>query len=180
MRVPLRNRRTAVVVLAVIVAPPLTLAAVAFLLFSRYVEIEQVGPDAAAQAFAAARARLADRAPLIQYRGFDAPVIRRDPEAPIHELRALRVLAYNADEGELTRGTFPIGVLRAVTFGGRIRLMRSGLLGGPDERITLGDLERHGPGLVLDSTMGTPGVLSVADAVLGSKSAQSRLLVWTE
>jgi hypothetical protein len=64
--------------------------------------------------------------------------------------------------------------------GGRIRLMGSGFIGGPDARLTLGDLERHGPGLVLDSGGGIPAVLPVADAVLGTKATQSRLLIWTD
>ena len=121
-----------------------------------------------------------DRAPLIQYRGFNEPPIRRAPDAPVHNLRTVHVLAYDADEGELTRGTFPVSVVRAMTLGGRIRLMGPTFGGDPDERITLGDLERHGPGLVLDSGKGTPGALALADAVFGTKSTQSRLLVWTD
>ena len=175
-----RKRRVIVTVLVIVAVPCVVIAATAFLLFSRYVETVAVDADFADREFAAVRAGLTDRAPLIEYRGFEAPVVRRNPTAPIRELRTVHVLAYDADEGELARGAFPVGVLRTITLGGRIQLMSSGYIGGPDEPITIADLERHGPGLVLDSRSGTPGVLTVADAVLGTKSTRSRLLIWTD
>jgi hypothetical protein len=174
-----RTRRLAVTVLLIIMMVFLTIGLAGFLLFSRYADTVEADAGTAEREFTAARARFTDRA-LLEYRGFEAPVVHRNPEAPIRELRTLHVLAYDVDDGKLTRGTFPVSLLRSVTLGGRIRLMGSGFMGGPDERITLGDLERHGPGLVLDSGGGIPGVLPVADAVLGTKSTQSRLLIWTE
>jgi hypothetical protein len=175
-----RKRRMVVAVLVIIATPLLTIAIAGLWLFWWYVHVEPAGAETAAREFAAVRARLAKRAPLIEYRGLEAPVVRRNPEAPRHELRTVHVLVYDAGEGELTRGVFPVRILRTMTLGGRIRLMGSGFLGDRDERITLDDLERHGPGLILDSADGAPGVLSVADAMLGTKSAQSRLLIWTE
>ena len=174
-----RNRRLAVRGLVVIMTFFLAVGLAGFLLFPRYVDTVEADAGSAEREFTTVRSRVTGRA-LLEYRAFDAPVVRRNPEAAIHELRTLHVLAYDADEGKLTRGTFPVGLLRTLTLGGRIRLMGSGFLGSPDARITLGDLERHGPGLVLDAGGGIPGVLPVADAVLGTKSTQSRLLIWTE
>jgi hypothetical protein len=177
MHAPSRTRRIVVTVLALVAAACLVIAIAVFLIVSRYMETVPLEADTAHREFATASARLTGPAPLVEYRGFEAPVIRRRPGAATHELHTLHVLAYDADEGELTRGAFPVSVLRTVTLGGWIRLMHAG---GADGRITLDDLERHGPGLVLDSRGGTPGILAVADAVLGTKSTQSRFLIWTE
>ena len=176
-----QRRRRALAVRALVIGMTLCLAIglAGVLLFSRYVNSVEADAGTAEREFTILRARFTNRA-LLEYRGFEAPVVRRDPDAAIHELRTLHVLAYDADDGTLTRGAFPVGLLRTLTLGGRIRLMGAGFLGGPDERLTLGDLERHGPGLVLDSGGGRPAILPIADAVLGTKSAQSRILIWTE
>ena len=175
-----RKRRIVLTGLVVLAAPVLIFTIVGLVLFSRYVETVDADTATAEREFTAARARLPERAPLIQYRGFNEPTVRRTPNAPVQTLRTVHVLAYDADAAELTRGRFPVSVVRAMTLGGRIRLMGPTIGGEPDEVVTLGDLERHGPGLVLDSGKGTPGALALADAVLGTKSTQSRLLVWTD
>jgi hypothetical protein len=64
--------------------------------------------------------------------------------------------------------------------GGRLRLMNLDTFGDDRDRITLEDLERHGPGLILDVGGGAVGQLLVGDAIFGTNSRSSQLLVWTE
>jgi hypothetical protein len=149
-------------------------------LLSRYVRKEDVGPDSAGREFEQVRSRFANQLPLIEFRGFQDPIVRRSPSAPQHELVALHVLAYSPDDGKLTRADFPADVLRYMSIGGRLRLMNLDTFGDERDRVTLEDLERHGPGLVLDVGGGAVGRLLVGDAILGTNARGSRLLVWTE
>jgi hypothetical protein len=175
------NPRRIVIAVLVVVATGFVVASLAeYLTFSRYVHRGRASADVAVRMFLAARAPLAQQVPLVEYRGFDRPVIHRTPEAPVHPLRTLRLLVYDPGTGELTRGAIPISVIRVMTLGGRLRVMNAGFMGARDLRVTLEDLERHGPGLVLDSSRGMPGSLAVADALLGTTAARSLLLVWTE
>jgi hypothetical protein len=155
-------------------------AASVVVLLSRYVQKEDVGPDSAAREFEQVRSRFASRLPLIEFRGFQDPTVRRTPSAPRHELVALHVLAYSPDDGKLTRADFPANILRFMSAGGRLRLMNLDTFGDDRDRITLEDLERHGPGLILDVGGGAVGQLLVGDAIFGTNSRSSRLLVWTE
>jgi hypothetical protein len=89
-----------------------------------------------------------------------------------HRLVAAHALVYDATEGNLRRVDVPIGLLRVATIGSRINL---GSLG-----ITVDDLERHGPGLVLDTNGGAVATLPAADALIGTHSIDSQILIWTE
>jgi hypothetical protein len=150
------------------------------MLLSHYVRKEDVGPDSAVREFERVRSRFASQLPLIEFRGFQDPTVRRTPSAPRHELVALHVLAYSPDDGKLTRADFPANVLRFMSAGGRLRLMNLDTFGDDRDRVTLEDLERHGPGLILDLGDGAVGQLLVGDAILGTNSRSSRLIVWTE
>jgi hypothetical protein len=149
-------------------------------LLSRYVQKEDVKPDSAAREFEQVRSRFAGQLPLIEFRGFQDPTVRRTPSAPRHELVALHILAYSPDDGKLTRAQFPANVLRFMSAGGRMRLMNLDTFGDDRDRITLEDLERHGPGLILDVGGGAVGRLVVGDAILGTNSRSAQLLAWTE
>jgi hypothetical protein len=61
-----------------------------------------------------------------------------------------------------------------------VRLMNLDTFGDDRDRITLEDIERHGPGLILDVSSGAVGQLLVGDDILGTNARSSRLLVWTE
>ena len=67
-----------------------------------------------------------------------------------------------------------------MTIGGRIRLMNIGLFGDDRDRITLEDLERHGPGLVIDVRDGSAWPTAVGDALFGTDSRGFQMLIWTE
>ncbi len=162
------SRKTwiSVVVAAAIVLVVLLVVIIgsATVFFSRHVKTEHMASDAAAIQFETARAHLAGQSALIEYEGFyKTPIVRRNASAPRHQLRALHVLAYDVGANQLRHVDIPGGVLQVMTVGGRLRLWDLDALGDNRDRITLDDLQQHGPGLVLDEHVGP-----------------SRLLVWTE
>lgn len=177
-----QTRRILLVSLTAVVAIGATIACVAYLFMSRYIQREPETADAAAREFALARARFAGQTPLIEYRGFDAPVIHRGGAgAGSHgAVHTFRLFVYDARKGEVARVTIPVETLRLLTVGGHLRVFNAGFGNGTGLRITLDDLQRFGPGLVLDSGRGMPGQLAVADALLGTDSSRSLVLIWTE
>jgi hypothetical protein len=170
-----RRLRIAIGVVAIIV---IAAGATVVIVLSQYVTIESANEAAAARAFAAAREHLSAQTPLIVYG--TAPVIHRDTSSPRRTLGVINVLAYDADDEELKRVSVPSSLVELLTLGGRIRLMNLGAFGDERDRITLEDLERHGPGLVLDTNGTAVPQLAVADLVLGGKASRSHLMIWTD
>ena len=139
-------------------------------LVSRHVKTELVGRITAEEQFVRQRERFAGQQPLIEVNRAE----RSDVQARVHrpaedarksELRTMRVLVYDAHEGRLVHIDLPFWL---------VRLMPSGRLGnvnGVDGgfsfdsgRLTVDDLERHGPGLILDAR----------------DSRDAQVLIWTE
>jgi hypothetical protein len=118
-------------------------------LFFKHVKTDLVAADAAAIAFERARVRFAGQQPLVEFPGPFEAVVHRDSAAPRRQVAALNILAYDPDAHKLVRTDIPGWVLRLMSVGGRIRLANLDLFGS-DNRLTLEDLERHGPGLVLE------------------------------
>jgi hypothetical protein len=173
------QKRLAVALLVIVGVVFLTIAAGGILLFRRYITTEYVHATRAAQVFAEERAHLAGQVPLMQYQGFDG-VVRREPSRPRRELRTLYALAYSASDGELKRARIPWWLVRSTTLGGRVALANMVMFGDDSTRVTIEDLERHGPGLVVDTSGAAVGPLAVSDAVFGTRTMGSGLLIWTE
>jgi hypothetical protein len=121
-----------------------------------------VDAAAADAQFDAERARFAGQQPLIELRGVDVPVVHRQPSAPRREVTALHVLSYDTRTRKLVRAEIPGWLLRFVSAHGSIRLANLEMFDDERDRITLEDLERHGPGLIVDA------------------QGRSRVLVWSE
>ena len=121
--------------------------------------VDTAGADAQ---FGAARARFAGQEPLIELRGVDTPVLHRHESAPRREVVALHVLSYDTRTRKLVHADIPGWLLRVVSAHGSIRLANLEMFDDDRDRITLEDLERHGPGLIVDA------------------QGRSRVLVWTE
>jgi len=154
------SRRTwvSVLVAAVIIVGILAATAIggtAFF-FYRHIQSEPVPSDtAAAEQFAEARKRFADQKPLIEMRRGEEPVLHREfignPTAS-KPLETLRVLAYDPDSGKLVRVAIPMWLLRLAPGGKRMSFLNDNGIDFDSERVhlTLEDLERRGPGLLLD------------------------------
>jgi len=122
---------------------------------SQHVKTELVGRMTAEEQFQSRRKQFEGQQPLIELkRAETADVetrVHRSPEsAPSVELKTLRVLVYDGHEGRLVHVELPFWL---------VRLMPPGSLnktGGSDfsfdsDHVTVGDIERHGPGLILDA-----------------------------
>jgi hypothetical protein len=140
-------------------------------LVSKHVKSELVGRVTAEQEFARQRDRFAGQQPLIEMRGEVG-----DQQVTVHRaaestgkgkvgLQTMRVLVYDAHEGRLVHVDLPFWLLRLVPSGRLGNVSGSGSdFSFESGRITIDDLERHGPGLVLDA----------------KDSRNAQILIWTE
>ena len=129
----------------------------------------EVTPRSATEAdreFAAVRSRFGTRKPLLEVvDGRPAYTSERSPAATTdgQSLQTLHVLAWDADEERLASLGIPFWLLRMKSDPIRFSAYASGF---DDEGVTLRpeDIERYGPGIVLDTTIPKGG----------------RLLLWAE
>jgi hypothetical protein len=148
-------------------------------LLSRYSQTENADAASAAREFQAARAPFAGQVPLLELRGIQSPVFHRE-ETSGRPITALHALVYTARDQSLRRWNLPIAAIRVVTVGGYIRLMDFGMPGDNRARLTLEDLEHHGPGLIVDVSGGAVAPIAAGAALIGSSASDSQLLMWTE
>ncbi|MGE0462315.1 MAG: hypothetical protein AB7Q16_13180 [Vicinamibacterales bacterium] len=111
-----------------------------------------ITPSSAADAEAAfdeVRQRYRDKAPLLELSEAGARTNRPPDDAPRTTLTTLHVLAFDADEGRLARFDLPFWFLRLKEGPIRFGTYASGL-DGLRISLTAADLERYGPGIVVD------------------------------
>ena len=170
------SRKTwiSVLIAAVIVVGVLALTVVggtAFFIY-RHVNSEFTNDQTAQQEFATARVRFSGQQPLIEIKRGDEPVVRRDlipasGSKPTGKLETLRVLAYDDSAGKLVRVSIPFWLLRMLPTHNLSFLNDEGIdvdIDSDRVRLTVDDLDRRGPGLLLDH----------------KDRRGSQVLVWTE
>ena len=118
--------------------------------------------------FTQARARFANEVPLIEMRRGEDPVIHREvlpAGGTTRHIENLRVLAYDTHARKLVRVSIPFWLLRLAPTNQFSVLNDHGVDFDSDRvHLTIEDLERRGPGLILDQT----------------DRRGSQVLVWTE
>ena len=118
----------------------------------RHAHSEVTPPQVALAEIDKVHERFAGQLPLIELRIGDDPVVHRTPSAPRHEIQALHVIGFSSVSGKLSHVDLPGWLLRMMSAGGRFRIANLEMFDrDEDNRLTLEDLERHGPGLVLDA-----------------------------
>ena len=166
------NRKTwiSVLIASVIVVGILAVSAVggtAYFIY-RHVDTQFVQTEHADQQFAQARARFAGQQPLIEMRKGDEPLLHREiiPKTmPAAKLETVRVLAYDTRANKLVNVSIPMWLLRLAPSNHFSFMNDAGIDFDSDHvRITLDDIERRGPGLILDQV----------------ERRGSQVLVWTE
>jgi hypothetical protein len=166
------NRKTwvSVLIAAVIIVGVLAAAAIggtAFFIY-RHVHTQITPSENAEQQFADARARFSGQQPLVEIRKDDEAVLHREvipASMPAAKLETLRVLAYDTHGGKLIRVSIPFWLLRLAPSRHVSFIHDTGIDFNSDRvQLTLDDLERRGPGLVLDQ----------------ADRRGSQVLVWTE
>jgi type II secretory pathway pseudopilin PulG len=166
------NRKTwiSVLIASVIVVGILAVSAVggtAYFIY-RHVNTQFTPTENAEQQFADARARFAGQQPLIELGKDDEPLLHREviPKTmPATKLETLRVLAYDTRAHKLVTVSIPMWLLRMSPSNKFSFLNDNGIDFDSDRvHLTLDDLERRGPGLILDQ----------------AARRGSQVLVWTE
>jgi hypothetical protein len=137
--------------------------------FYRHINAQFTPPERADSEFASARARFAGQKPLIEIRRDDEPILHREllppGGTPARPLVSLRVLAYDTRAQKLVHVTIPFWLMRMAP-GRRVSFLNDNGIDFDSDRVhlTLEDLERRGPGLILDQ----------------ANRRGSQVLVWTE
>jgi hypothetical protein len=170
------SRKTwiSILIASVIVVGVLALTVVggtAFFIY-RHVNSEFTSDQTAEQEFASARVRFNGQQPLIEIRRGDEPVVHRDlipasNGSKTRRLETLRVLAYDDNAGKLVRVSIPFWLLRMLPTRNLSFLNDEGIdvdIDSDRVRLTVDDLDRRGPGLLLDH----------------KDRRGSQVLVWTE
>ena len=166
------NRKTwiSVFIAAVIIVGVLAVSAVGGTAYFIYQHVDtQITPtENADQQFAQARARFAGQQPLIEIRKDEEALLHREliPKTmPAAKLETLRVLAYDTRANKLVNVSIPMWLLRMAPSNKFSFMKDNGIDFDSDRvRITLDDIERRGPGLILDQ----------------AERRGSQVLVWTE
>lgn len=142
-------------VVAIAVVGILALVAIAgagFYFVSRHIETRAVTAADAAAAFASEKARFAEQTPLIELdsRG-DFVRAHTDRPVPAHAGRPshLHLLAHDPSEGRIVRFRLPFWLLRTRAGRGTIDLDGT-RLDLEELQVTVDDLERYGPALIVD------------------------------
>src|SRR6476646_7414990 len=159
-----------IAIAAVIIIGVLAITAVggtAYFIY-RHVQTQFVPSETAEQQFAEARGRFAGQKPLIDIRKDEEAVVHRDmiPKTmPAAKLETLRVLAYDTRANKLVNVAIPMWLLRMAP-SNKFSFMKDNGIDFDSDRvhITLDDVERRGPGLLLDQ----------------ADRRGSQVLVWTE
>ncbi len=165
-----RKTWISILIAAIIIVGILAATAVggAAFFIHRHINTQFTGSENAAQQFQEARARFAGQQPLIEIRKDDQALLHREvipASGSASKLNALRVLAYDTRAGKLVHVSIPFWLLRMVPSRNFSFFNDNGIdFDNERVRLTLEDLERRGPGLILDQT--------------GRRGSQ--VLVWTE
>ena len=165
-----RKTWVSVVIAAVIIVGVLAVSAVggtAYFIY-RHVHTQFTPTENADKQFAEARARFAGQRPLIEIRKDDEPIINRDiiqKTMPAAKLETLRVLAYDTRANKLVNVSIPMWLLRMAP-SNKFSFMKDNGIDFDSDRVhlTMEDVDRRGPGLLLDQ----------------ADRRGSQVLVWTE
>ncbi len=129
----------------------LTLVVGGILLFRQHVHTETIGRDEAERRLERAAARFSTDLPLVELRD-GSTIIHRQPERRRQQIEAFHLLVYHTDERRMVDVTIPGWLLRLGPARGSSLKINGieGLDGRGEKPVSLEDLERHGPGLVID------------------------------
>ncbi len=121
----------------------------------QHVHSETVAEETAGDSFTRARTRFSGQQALIEIGDSNQVVVHR-ADAPqdreVRKLNSLRAMVYDPNDGKLVDVSVPFWLLRLAPSGGRFSFLNDRNLSIDSDRVrlTLDDLERRGPGLILD------------------------------
>ena len=160
------KRRTARIVMALLAAVMglVIIGVVAIVwLFVSIVDRNSADERAAVRAFDQVRVRFDHAAPIIRLESNGPVVTRRPPSSSVQRIRTLNVLAWDADDGKLTKATVPFWLLRLKDGPFDLSEGGAGFHVSRPIKIRVADVERYGPSLLLDENHGSDHVLVWTD-----------------
>lgn len=118
----------------------------------RQMEISTTSTGNIEQEFASARARFQGQVPYVEISADEEKaVVHHELEKPTRTpLQHLRLIAYDERDHRLVRLTIPFWLVRLGGNKGQINLGHSGFDPGMQLKVTPEDIERFGPGLIID------------------------------
>jgi hypothetical protein len=121
---------------------------------SRHIHTHTEAVETAGDAFTRVRQQFAGQQPLIEIRDHNEVLVHRsDGPAPVGARpQTLHAMMYDPREERHVDVSIPFWLLRLVPSGGRFSFLNDNGIDINAERVrlTIADLERHGPGLVVD------------------------------
>jgi len=142
--------RAVMIIVGVLILVAIVALGSAAWLFMRSFEAGKADKATAAQEFEKIRTRFAGVTPVLEVRD-EEPVVTRRPDAQIADRRltTMHIIAWDADDADLLRIDVPFWLLRLKS--GPIEITSNrGRFSNRDLGITVEELERYGPTLVLD------------------------------
>lgn len=128
------------------------MAGAGFYFFSQHFDTQAASPAKAGAQFDLAKAQFKDQKPLIELdeRGH---FLRSNPDRPVpvtsRKPEQLYVLAFDPDDERIVKVSIPFWLLRFKSRGARVDF-NGGRLDLEDLKLTVDDLERFGPTLIVD------------------------------
>jgi hypothetical protein len=128
------------------------MAALGVYFFSQHIDTREVSPASASMEFEEIKVRFTDQKPLIELdeRGH---LVRSNPDRPAAMTPTrpdqLNILAFDPDDGRIVKITIPFWLLR-LKLGGTTIDFNDRQMDLEDLRLTVEDLERFGPTLIVD------------------------------
>jgi hypothetical protein len=133
----------------------IAMAAAGLYFFSRNIDTHEVSPAMAEREFAEVRTKFTGQKPLIELDSH-GELLRTNPDRPEQKdprrPQTLYVLAFEPEEGRIVKVNIPFWLLRFKTGNATIDLNGS-RMDLEDLKLTVEDLERLGPTLIIDHTM---------------------------
>lgn len=140
-----------IAVLVILLALGIALVGGSAYFISRHVRAQFVSTDSAEAQFASARERFVGQTPLIEMRKGGDPLIHRPAEdARVAPIEIIHAMVYTPDSRKLINVNLPLWLLRMAP-GKHFSFLDDNVdFDSGRIRLTLDDVERHGPGLILD------------------------------
>ena len=149
--------------------------------FYQHFETRFVPAESAALEFRRVRARFAGQRALVEIRLGREPIVHRpDPtRQKSTDLQTLHGVVYDPTARKLVRATIPFWLFRFSTRG-RIDLPAGTRFDSESAHLTIDDLERSGPGLILDLNEHDSDELEHDPDPDEQRGSRIQMLVWTD
>jgi hypothetical protein len=144
----------------------IAMAAAGLYFFTRNIQTTHASPAVASRSFDEVRARFSDQKPLIELDndgGFLRSNLERARPANPPVIEAIHVMAYDPDDSRVVNLSIPFWLMR-LQRGGSVINFNGNDMNLEDLEITIEDLERFGPTLIVDH----------------KSSRGDRVLVWSQ